>query len=308
MNSFTSVENILPRNQSEVKKELEKMSSILDHAVDFGTHLLKWQSEKPQIGDENIIPILFLRNIIETADAISILVKNSSADPAKNLVRTLLENVFALEYLLEKDSKQRSLAYTVWLTHKDLIFCEKMDLTTQRGKQFAREIEKDKTVNKLNSQEEQIALLKKNSEELLKLPNYIPIEAEYQRTILIKKNPNWFTLFNGPSDVEQLAKHLNHHAVYEMIYRGLSDNVHGNDVFKSKLLKGENGNADIVQIRYPKDAQSTIVHAINFLLLIYMEVLKKKLPERGREFKKWHNEFREGHNLLIDYNFFTITP
>ncbi|HEU4790284.1 MAG TPA: hypothetical protein VFS71_11410, partial [Flavobacterium sp.] len=78
MNTFNAVENILPRNQNEVKKELEKMSSILDHAVDFGTHLLNWESEKPQIGDENIIPILFLRNIIETADAVSILIKNSS--------------------------------------------------------------------------------------------------------------------------------------------------------------------------------------------------------------------------------------
>lgn len=308
MKTFNAIENILPRNQNEVTKELDKMSSILNHAVDFGTHLLNWESEKPQIGDENIIPILFLRNIIETADAVSILIKNSSVDPAKNLIRTLLENVFSLEYLLEANSKERSLAYTVWLTHNDLKFCEKMDLETQRGKQFAKEIEKDKIVNRVNSQSEQIALLKQNSEELLKLPDYVPIETEYQRTISMKKNPNWFTLFDGPLDIEQLAKYLNHHSLYEIVYRNLSNNVHGNDVFKSKLLKGKNGNVDIVQVRYPKDAQSIIVHAINFLLLIYIEILKKKLPERQVEFKKWHDEFRNDYKLLLEYDFFTIKP
>jgi hypothetical protein len=305
---FEAIENILPRNQNEGKKELEKMSNILDRAIDFGTHLLQWKSEKPELREENLVPILFFRNILETADAISILIKSSSVDPAKNLIRTLLENVFALEYLLETKSKERSLAYIVWLAHNDLKFCEKMDSETQRGKQFTSEIGKDKIVSKINSQEEQIALAKQNSEELLKLTIYAPIEAEYQRTIAVRRNPNWFTLFDGPSDIEKLAKHLNHHALYEVVYRSLSNNVHGNDVFKSKLLKGENGNTDIIQIRYPKDAQSVIVQAINFLLLIYMEILKKELPERRVEFNIWYNDFRIDNKLLLEKDFFSTKP
>lgn len=306
MNTFKAIEEILPRNQNEVKQELEKMSSILDNAVDFGTHLLKWETENPKLKEENLVPILFFRNILETADAISILIKNSSVDPAKNLIRTLLENVFALEYLLETNSKERSLSYTVWITHNDLKFCEKMDSKTQLGKQLTKEIEKDKIVNQINSNAEKIALAKQNSEELLKLPLYAPIELEYQRTILKKKNPNWFTLFDGPSDIEQLAKHLNHHALYEMIYRSLSNNVHGNDVLKSKLSKAENGCVDIIQIRFPKDAQSVITQAINFLLLIYMEMLKKKLPERQKEFNKWYMVFRDDNKLLLEKQLFTI--
>ena len=308
MNSYEGIDELLPRNQNDVKEELEKLSAILDNAVDFGTNLLKWQSARPQVGDDKIIPILFLRNIIETADAISLLVRHSSIDPAKSLVRTLLENVFSLEYLLEKDSKQRSLSYTVWLTHKDLKLCEKMNKESQHGKQFANEIGKDKLVNNINTHIEQILLLKQNSEALLKLPDYIPIEVEYQRIVATRKNPNWFTLFDGPTDVEQLAKYLKHHTLYEIIYRNLSDNVHGNNIFKSKLLKGSNGNVDIVQMRYPKDAQSTVTHAVNFLLLIYNEVISKVLPERNGDLIKWRQEFRKDHRLLIEHTFFHIVP
>ena len=43
---------------------------------------------------------------------------------------------------------------------------------------------------------------KENAEELLKLPDYISVEKEYQRTCTKKKNPNWFTLYDGPADFE----------------------------------------------------------------------------------------------------------
>ena len=42
---YKSINDILPRNQTEVKAELEKLSSSIDNVVDFGTHLLKWQAE-----------------------------------------------------------------------------------------------------------------------------------------------------------------------------------------------------------------------------------------------------------------------
>ncbi len=59
------------------------MSVLIDNAIDFGTNLLKWELEKGQKGDEHIVSILFFRNILSVADAISILIKNSSINKSK---------------------------------------------------------------------------------------------------------------------------------------------------------------------------------------------------------------------------------
>ena len=56
---------------------------------------MKWDADKGRAGDENTPPLLFLRNIIELGDAISILIKNSSIDPAKPLLRSLLKILLA---------------------------------------------------------------------------------------------------------------------------------------------------------------------------------------------------------------------
>lgn len=304
---YKAIEDILPRNQSELKAELEKLSSSIENVVDFGTHLLKWQADKLLSGDDKIIPILFFRNILEIADAISILIKNSSIDPVKPLLRTLLENSFYLEYLLEKDKKNRALSYNVWLAHKDLKFIEKLTDSTQSGKQLSNEIKKDKYVKELKSDGYKLEIGKQNSLELLKLPHYIPIEKEYQRMNKIKKNPMWYSLFDGPKDIKQLAKKLNHHTSYEIIYRNLSDSTHANNNSKNKLIpNGDGVTTDIIQIRFPRDAQMITVNALNILLITYNNFYQKELPNKKTEFSEWYSSFSPIFRELREKQLFNI--
>lgn len=304
---YKAIDDILPRDQTEVRAELEKLSSSIENVVDFGTHLVKWQADKRLSGDDGIIPILFLRNILEISDAISILIKNSSIDPVKPLLRTLMENSFGLEYLIEKDKKNRALSYNVWLAHKDLKFIEKLNESTQVGKQLSNEIKKDKHVNELKSDKVNLDLGKKNAIELLKLPHYIPIENEYQRTNKENNNPMWYSLFDGPKNIEQLAKRLNHHTSYEIIYRILSDNVHANNNSKNKLTPNADGvTTDIIQIRFPKDAQMVTINTLNILLMTYSNFCQKELPNKKAEFSDWYSSFRETFRELREKQLFNI--
>ncbi len=303
---YKAIEDILPRNQKDVKIELEKLSSSVDNVVDFGTNILKWECDKMQSGDEYLIPILFFRNILELADSISILVKNSSVDPAKLLLRTLLENIFGLEYILEKKKKNRALSYNVWLAHRDIKFCEKLDKSSQVGKQLAGELKKDLHVKELEDNKSIVELVKSNSIKILKLPLYESIEFEYQRTKSIIKNPMWYSLFNGPRDTEQLAKRLNHHTLYEIIYRTLSNSVHATDILKGKIVANLNGQTDIIQIRYPKDAQNISVHTLNLLLMTFMNFIPKQLPNKQDDFYAWYKEFRIIYTDLRENELFKI--
>lgn len=304
------INDVLPReSEEELTNILAKFSSLIDDAVNFGTHLIKWDADKKKSGDENIPPLLFLRNILELGDAISILVRNSSIDPCKVLLRSLLENIFGLQYLLEKESDKRALAYIVWHTHKDLKIYEKLNSSTSIGKQFKKEIEKDKLIhgtadNFFDSIE--LPQAKQSAEDILNLPEYVPIENEYQVTNKRIKNPNWYSFFNGPDNVEKLAKHLNLHASYEILYRGYSGNVHSTSVFQKKLALNNDGTMAIIQIRYPEDAQSVTQNTLNLLLLAYLTYYEARVPEKKEDFQKWYLEFRTPFQELGTKKFIKI--
>jgi len=308
---YKEINDLLPREiPSELKPILDFFSETIDNAVNFGTNLIKWDIDKKLVGDEHLAPIMFFRNILELTDGISILIKNSSVDTCHTLQRSLIENVLGLKYLLEteKNFKNRSLSYTVWLTHKDLKICEKYDDTTQSGKQLTTELQKDDLVGDTYSikKTEQFDLLKKNSIELLELPIYKSINEEYIRTNGINKNPNWYSLFDGPRNIEGLAKHLKMHATYEIYYRYLSGKVHATSVLKKKIVEDKDSNmASIIQIRDYDEVQMATHNALVFILMAILEY-RKRIPKKATEFKNWYEEFRIPFTEIGNRNFLNV--
>ncbi|CAC9974440.1 DUF5677 domain-containing protein [Flavobacterium panici] len=298
---YKVIDDILPRFDNNNSAHLQYLSKIIDEAIDFGTNLLKWEAGKKLEGDANLVHLLFFRNILSTADGISILIKNSSIEASKPLYRVLMENVFALEYLLQENTKSRALAYFVWDAHKTLKFIEKIDFSTETGKQLKSDFAKDRFAkNTVFTDSAKYLDQKKNAEELLKLPDYIDIELEFQKTHAKKKNPNWFTLFNGPEDIEQLAARVNLNALYQIHYRSYSANIHSTNVHKGKLYDNGDGTVDIIQIRYAKDSTAVAADTLNLLLLSFITFYQKRLPEKKDDFQNWYFEFRIEYLKILE--------
>jgi len=307
---YNTIENILPRvHEENLKEVLNGLSALIEDAVNFGTHLAKWDADIKREGDASLPPLLFFRNILELADAISILVKHSSVDTCKPLLRSLLENVLGLEYLLEKDTKKRSLSYIVWHTHKNLKISRKWDKSTIMGKRLNNELKNDKFLGKSGYNyfdKARLSAASNNSEELLALPQYLSTETEYQRTLRKKKNPHWYSLYNGPDNMQQLATRLNYPALYEVFYRGFSGNVHATNLLHDKLVPDSNGQLSIMQIRSPKDIQSVTQNALTFLLLIYMRYCEVRIPNKKKDFKAWYAHFQKGYMSLNHEKYITL--
>jgi hypothetical protein len=300
---YPLIEDILPRSENSRPKSLINLSNLIDEAIDFGTNLQKWELEKGIKEDEHVVPVLFFRKILSVADGISLLIKNSSIDNSKSLVRVLLESIFSLEYLLQENTKNRALSYFVWNAHKDLKFLEQINPDSQPGKQLKSNIAKDKFAKEIKFKEfTEYAEEKKKAEDLLELPDYAPIEIEYQRTSLIKKNPNWFTLFDGPVDFEQLSSKTKLNAIYQLHYRFYSKNIHSTNVHKGVLIPNEDGTGSIIQIRSWKDAIAVTVDTLNFLLISLTTFQKKLLPEKNDDFLKWYGEFSNQYLKLIEFS------
>jgi hypothetical protein len=268
--------------------------------VAFGTSILEKDFLKGDNEDEDIPPVFLLRNILEISDAISILVGNSSIDACKPLVRCLQEASFGLTYMLTKDSLQKGMSYIVCAAHKDLKFINKYG---------SNEIQNLGTPS--GSQKASSEILEHNRQaliEMLKLPKYVEIEQEYQRTKTQRKiaTPEWYSLFDGPRNFLRLASDLNKSEHYEILYRNYSNSVHSTGVYKEKMKFVSPGVIDMMQIRYPKDAQNITSHTMNYILDAFSVHVRNRMPEMRPELKEWYSTIKEEYLSLFSKEYFTV--
>lgn len=285
-------EHFIPRQieDKELDNILSTFSQGLDKVVDFGSNLVKWDMETARGHEENLPIILSLRHFLDLIDGTSILISKSSPDPAKLLLRGALEVYFGIEYLFEKDTQQRCMAFLVWHTHKKLKHYRRLDSKTQQGKQLEQAIRKDPFLADFSLPEipgliDAIG----NLESLLALPLYEQAEGEYQRLANQgEENASWYRFFGGPRKIEQLAQRLNLSSLYEILYRDWSGPTHGTDIMHGKIFSNSSNTVDFVQIRYAKDAQSVVSWGMTLSLLMFQSFIKKRLPEKLGEYKDWY--------------------
>ncbi|MEQ5790811.1 hypothetical protein J4E06_07090 [Muricauda sp. NFXS6] len=201
----------------------------------------------------------------------------------------------SLEYILNEDSKNRALSYIVWNIFKDLDLYEKLDSTTKTGKLFKKEIEKDALLPNADALTKSYDLenATKYSKSVLGLKQNEDIVKEYHRTATKNKNFQWYSMFDGPKNIEQLSKILSKHASYEVFYRQLSKDVHATNVHVRKLSSESKGDVSVIQLRTPQDTGTVIQLVDNFILMSFMKYINVRLPERKDEFKNWYMTFRK---------------
>ena len=289
------IPEILPETEKELKEILDRLSKILNEAVAFGTHILKWDVVKKRPGKDNNIPSIFLRNIIELADSISILISNSSIDPAKIIFRSLVESCYSLMYMLKEDEKQRAYCFMVSKAISKIKNCNKWISNENAHKEFLKSMDSDNLDADLKVffDHPEFTKVKKQKEKLLGKSEFNLIYEEYLRTKReLSNNPNWYSLFNGPRNFRELTVYLDKALRYEFYYKTFSDNVHGTSIEKGFTNAGD-GRAQVIQIRDFENVQEVFSNSVAILIETYFVFVRKRVPEKESDLKDWFVEFKD---------------
>jgi len=296
------VTEILSRKlEIALENELNRITEGLEEAVNFGTQILNKGMKKG--GTEADLPaVLFLRNMLENIDAITVLIRNGVIEPCNNLLRTALENLFSLEYLLADSGKitERSRSFLVWNFVTQEKWLSKADIGTPAYKEMEAKFKKDRLMKSafpyfIDADD----LGKEMSQKIFSLPGYQEVKQEYDRTKKIKKNPAWYSLYDGPGNLEQVASLLDLPALYEVLYRGWSPTTHGNNILQGKIEISKEGFAKIAPLRDPYPAASIAQHCMNICILSFRAFISWKVPEMGKEYDKWYQQIREFNLNLV---------
>src|SRR2546426_959083 len=110
------VEGFLTRKlPDEVARFLGGLADLLDSTITFGSHAFVFcdKGTSQLSGHHHASMLLLYRHVLEMIDGVSVLVRQAAIDPCQPLLRSALEASMGIEYMLEKDTEQRALAYQV---------------------------------------------------------------------------------------------------------------------------------------------------------------------------------------------------
>jgi hypothetical protein len=236
--------------------------------------------------------LMLVRHIIESLDGVAILVSKGGSHPSQPLLRSALEAVLGVLYMLEKDTKQRALAYQLADAHKKIRLYDRLDPTTQAGKELRRLLDGDPVEGFFNALPFiNYPKLIANLQSLFTQPDFQPIETEWQRVKALdrrKRDPVWYSLFGGPASVRELAIHLRMTGLYELLYRMWSENVHAGMAMEALGRKG--GAAVVRPVRHPEQLQSAVQHAAAFALLLAKRLVEVYAPAKWPQLQTQYTE------------------
>lgn len=286
------IKEMLPEIEPGVKSNLHQFGALVDEAVSFGTHVLTWHMQTAKGADE-VAPVTFsFRHILELLGAVSSCVKSSYIDPCKVLLRAALESTLGLAYILREDSVRRGFAFLAVEAYQRLKQVRALDLSSPERKTLEQKLAKDTIAPGFSAEipQEMVKESIARTEAFLQTPGPKAALAEFRRIKSKNKNsnPNWYSLYGGPQNLERLADALGYQSMYQFFYKYWSKSTHGVDVVQGNLVRSVSGRAAVVQLRLPKEAQSITQISITFALHTMRLIIDAYCPEKRHDYAKWY--------------------
>ena len=289
-----SFEPILNRDMVKViaKEVIDIASPALQEAVNYSTNLFaRCQSSKKGTKEEALPLLALYLHVIQAIDSIEVLISQSCGAPANLILRSAFEAKLSIEYICEKSSNKRAAAWAVKHILDQIEYFKNYIHSDPKGVQFRETWEEDifgKLIG-LPLVSDAPAAIERLREKLNK-PIYAEVYAGYLPKIKPnRKIPEWYSLYEGPKNIWELAHDLKHGVVYEMLYRSWSKQSHANDTYHLTFpLK--DGTSILGHIRNPLHLVSISTGALLIMLESSMLMLKMYRPDEITHFREWHRK------------------
>lgn len=221
-------------SHKDIKRTLEQASDVLDSLI---TKFGEIQNELTLgiSGNDDFVDtvvILFIRKIMEQLDAINVLYSTSLFSPAEVLLRSLLENIIGLQFILKEDTERRAAAYYLEHHYEELKKADRyFNEQSKSGKAMLDDIGSERFQLYHEACEKKRAALGRiiESNEIFK-----GIDIARKKKIQSKKNKRakhphvqWYEVCSNVTTFRGMMIETGYGKYYDGIYGGLSLETHG---------------------------------------------------------------------------------
>lgn len=307
-NSYLEVFNNLFYNvddKKEIKNIIVKATHVLDLLITkFGeivNEIATGTSHKDAFVD--IVIVLFIRKIMEQLDAINVLYSVCLFDSAELILRSLIENIVSLEFILKEDTKKRAAAYSLEYHFQELEIAEKY---LNENSELAKQIIVNKGRAEFDKDCEKIEKKKQALKHFIESEEIFQTICEARKMKLCtkkrgKKHIQWYEVCSDIKNFYGLMKEVDKEKYYDGIYGALSLESHGLNATTKMKIK-DNG-INLKRIRSPEGGGSSFALACGFSI----GVLKKIYQYLGdgenekAEFNEFFKSFVKERDIVLQY-------
>jgi len=278
---------LLDRHLGEqLQPRLDRVAGLMDRCVNYGTHLIL-KCDRAAEQKHVLAAVMLGLHAVEALDSVAVLVRNCCIDPAKALLRSQMEAMFGIEYIAQGDAERKAIQYEVAHVHARIDWYRKLDPTTEKGKQLSAQLDKDVTFHGLGVMELDTTAQIDNLSKMLARDEYVAVEAEWQRMLGQRRGRIWwYSLFDGPKRVEELASAVGDHAWYEVLYRFYSGEIHATNAIES-LHATHDGRGAYQPLRYPTELPTVAKLSVSTALRTYRSLIDMLVPEERLLYADW---------------------
>jgi len=264
-----------------------------------------------QDGFVDTVVCLFVRKIMEQLDAMNVLFSVCSLRQAQIILRSLIENIISLEFILKEDTAKRAAAYFLEHHYQEIelgkdCFDEKsvyreLLIKSKGQEQFDNDYEKYK---KKQEAFERLVSSKEIFQEVDNARTQKLLKKKRQAKKMHKKKVfiQWYEVCSTVSSFYSLMKVAGYEQYYQGIYGGLSFETHAlNSTMDMNFCNDE---MRLNWIRNPEGGGSTFSLACTFSLSALLAIYKylNDGDEEQKEFASFFMDFKEkrditSHNL-----------
>lgn len=258
----------------------------------FGADLFVKSFSTEKIIDPTLGAHMLLRQFLSELDAIRILLEQGATEQCNIHLRTMFELALQIEYITENSNKERGLHYNLMFKLRQFGYYGSLVAGSEKRRKLANDISKDK-FNYLFSLPQWGQHLKGEMEDLEAFLSSEPLKKhyEYYSKLEQRRRPKyWYSFYNGPKNLDQLAHYLGYPSIYNIIYRDLSGLAHGEMAVLGKIqLQHETKKAEVNCLReYDiNECVKICSYSIIFCQICFHAFIPNIIPEENEILKSW---------------------
>lgn len=223
-----------PKN--DVLEHFKRQINMFEDLVAYGTNLIPRclnSSDKRLV--DFIILTSFLKQIVASVDAHTILIKEAALSASIVHLRTAIEAYFYLMWILDSNPEKKAQYYYVWDLRKELSWCKKVIPGTPEYEAFEK-VNADKI--DITGRSEEAQKRAREIQQYLESGKYSEINGEFDNA---KGRRAYDVKWHAPLGVQSVRavdKEINMLNLYEILYSTASESVHSSNRKDGFLVEG----------------------------------------------------------------------
>ena len=262
---------------------------VVAHGVEVFDRCLRVASESGKGGplDEHVAVFFAFHRLLESLDAANELIRLGRVASSVLPLRSAFEALLALEYMLQADTTNRAYAFLVGQMKGRIREC---DLQTA-GTDARLALERDAAAEgmactfELNADAPKV---RAGIEALLQTPRWRPAADAWDAAKLAQRGrrPAWYSLFDGPKNLRELAAAVRKAYPYALLYRSFSEHTHVADL--ARVFSAGEGMVRFACIPDWRRARNPSAMAMYFGVTASRQVLTRYCPSEVVNHKYWY--------------------